>query len=89
MGLRKKEADSFFKLHKSLMLYVNNKKKLVEGISSISDLEKISLDDIAKLRRIVVNDPALIDSFLLEAPEKVVLDASFNKDFTLLRHILC
>lgn len=50
------------------MLYVNKKKHLIKGVSSISDFQKIPLNRIVKLRNMVVNDSTLIDSFIKENP---------------------
>lgn len=68
MRLGKNDIEEFFKLHKSLMLYVNNKKHLIKGFSSISDLQEAQLNKIGELRTMMVKDPTLIDSFLRENP---------------------
>jgi hypothetical protein len=68
MKLGKKDIEEFFKLHKSLLLYVNNKKHLIKGLSSISDLQIAPFEKIAELRNMAVNDLTLIDSLIKENP---------------------
>ena len=68
MRLRERDIENFFKLHKSLVLYVNNKKHLIKGISTISDLQDAHFKKIAELRTMAVKDPTLIDSFIKENP---------------------
>jgi len=68
MRLVEKDIEEFFKLHKSLLLYVNNKQHLVKGLSSISDLNVAPLEKIVELRDMAVNDPTLIDLFIKENP---------------------
>jgi hypothetical protein len=70
MRLGKKDIEEFFKLHKSLLLYVNNKKHLIKGLSSISDLQIAPFEKIAELRNMAVNDLTLIDSLVKENPFK-------------------
>ena len=68
MRLGKKDIEEFFKLHKSLLLYVNSKKHLIKGLSSISDLQMAPFEKIVELRNMVVNNLTLIDSFVKENP---------------------
>jgi len=70
MKLEKKEIDELFKLHKSLMFFVNKKKNLIKGISSISEFKGASTEKVVRLRNAVVKDPTLIDSFIQENPFK-------------------
>lgn len=68
MRLGKKDIEEFFKLHKSLLFYVNSKKHLIKGLSSISDLQIAPFEKIAELRNMAVNDLTLIDSLIKENP---------------------
>jgi hypothetical protein len=68
MELQKKEIENFFKLHKSLLFYVNQKKNLIKGISSVSEFKGEILNEVVKLRGYVVKDYDLIDSFIKENP---------------------
>ncbi|MCK4364852.1 MAG: hypothetical protein KAW45_02250 [Thermoplasmatales archaeon] len=70
MRIEKNDIEEFFKLHKSLLLYVNNKKNLIKGVSTIPELQEVPLKKIGELRTITVNDPALVDSFIKENPFK-------------------
>ena len=81
MRLGKKDIEEFFKLHKSLLLYVNSKKHLIKGLSSISDLQMAPFEKIVELRNMVVNNLTLIDSFVKENPIECWKEGIFDTFF--------
>jgi len=66
--LKQDEIEKFFKLHKSLMFYINQKKNLIKGISSVAEFKGPILEKVAKLRNAVAKNHNLIDSFIKENP---------------------
>jgi len=68
MNLEKPEIENFFKLNKSLLFYVNKKKQLIKGISSVVQLRGQISEKVIKLRNAIVKDPTWIDTFLKENP---------------------
>ncbi|RLG13343.1 MAG: hypothetical protein DRN71_05015 [Candidatus Nanohalarchaeota archaeon] len=72
MKLTADEIGEFFKLYKSLIFYINTKKKLIDGLESPYDVDMSN--DIAELRNFAVKDHSLIDSFVGENPFKFTDD---------------
>jgi len=68
MKLSKENVKLFYRLYHSLLVYVNKKFKIVEGINSSEDLRKFPIEEIDKLRRRLYKQPKLIDSFVQENP---------------------
>lgn len=66
-ALSKEEVEVFFKLHKSLMYYVNKKKNIIKEWTDSEDV-KGDLEKVHKLREFVLKDRNLIDSFIKENP---------------------
>ncbi|RLE45721.1 hypothetical protein DRJ22_03740 [Candidatus Woesearchaeota archaeon] len=71
--LQEKEIENFFKLHKSLMFYVNKKKGVIKEWSNPEHVSG-SLKKVHKLREFVVKDFGLIDSFIEENPFNFISD---------------
>ena len=67
MVLNKEDADVFFRLHWSLLFFVNLKYQIIEGLSEPLLKDK-NLEDVNKLNDILFNNPELIDSFISENP---------------------
>lgn len=74
MRLAQKEIEQFFKLHKALLFYVNTKKNLIKGISSISDFKGPILEKVVEIRNFVLKNTKLIDEFVQENPFKFSRD---------------
>ena len=68
MKLNQAEIKEFFKLHKSLLFYTNQKMGIIKGIPSISKFKGPILNDVLKLRNIVCKDLSLIDTFVKQNP---------------------
>lgn len=96
MKLSVKEADLFYKLYYSLLVYANMKLNIVKSLSSPYDIEEIPIEETNKLRVELYKHPELMDSFALENPfnfsdEELELVRSW-KDFVkgrfiVLRHL--
>ena len=67
MMLNEEDADMFFRLHWSLLFFVNLKYQIIEGLSEPLLKDK-NLEDVNKLNDILFNNPELIDSFISENP---------------------
>lgn len=68
MKLSKKDVDLFYRLYYPLLVYVNKKFKIIEGIDSPEDLKKFSIKKIYKVRDRLYKHPELINSFITENP---------------------
>lgn len=69
MNLQDSDRKLFLKLYHSLLIYVNNKHKILENLHHPRDLFRKDLEDIEKLKEKLYSDPSQIDSFVLENPE--------------------
>jgi len=69
MNLPDGDRKLFIKLHHSLLIYVNNKYKLLENLHHPKDLLRKDLEDIEKIKEKLYSDPSQIDSFVQENPE--------------------
>lgn len=70
MKLPKEDAALFYKLYLQLLVYVNKKRNLVEGLASPDDFGKFRPEQMNKLRDKLYRQPELIDSFVEENPQK-------------------
>ena len=68
MRLSKEDVKLFYKLYNPLLVYVNKKFKIIEGIDSPEDLKKFSIKKIYKVRDRLYKHPELINSFVAENP---------------------
>jgi len=68
MRLSKEDVKLFYKLYNPLLVYVNKKFKIIEGIDSPEDLKKFSIKKIYKVRDRLYKHPELINSFITENP---------------------
>ena len=62
------DIELFYKLHGQLLLFVNERKKIFDNISSTKDLPKLGPEKIIRIRNSLVNEPHLIKSFVSENP---------------------
>lgn len=69
MNLPDSDRKLFLKLFRSLLVYANNKIKIMEGLQRPEDLFRKDLEDIEKLKEKLYSKPDLIDSFVQENPE--------------------
>ena len=67
MILNDEDADLFFRLHWSILFFVNLKYRVIEGLSE-PYLKDEKLEDVNELNNILFNNPELIDSFIAENP---------------------
>ena len=67
MILNDEDADLFFRLHWSILFFVNLKYQIIEGLSE-PYLKDEKLEDVNDLNNILFNNPELIDSFIAENP---------------------
>lgn len=68
MRLSKEDVKLFYRLYNPLLVYVNKKFKIIEGIDSPEDLKKFSIKKINKLRDGLYKHSELINSFVAENP---------------------
>ncbi len=62
------EVKLFYKLYHSLLVYVNRRFGIVEGLNSPEDFKGFPIEEINKLRDRLYKDPELINSFVAENP---------------------
>lgn len=70
MKLPKEDVDLFYKLYLALLVYVNKRRNLVQGLASPDDFRKFRIEQMNKLRDELYKQPELIDSFVTENPWK-------------------
>jgi hypothetical protein len=96
MNLPESDVRLFFRLYHSLLLYVNNRYKILEGLHRPSDLHKLDPEDLKKLKDRLYGTPDLIDSFVKDNPENLPSDEqeiastwkNFVRDrFYIVRHL--
>jgi hypothetical protein len=68
MRLGEKDLQQFLKLHKSLMLYVNQRLKILREVKTLEDLRRVELDKVIKIRDEIYTHPELIDEFIEDNP---------------------
>jgi len=68
MRLSKEDVDLFYKLYLALLVYVNEKRNLVQGLASPDDFAKFRPEQVNKLRNELYQQPELIDSFVTDNP---------------------
>jgi len=71
MNLPESDVRFFFRLYHSLLLYINNRFKILEGLHRPSDLHKLNPEDLKKLKDRLYGSPDLIDSFVKDNPENI------------------
>jgi hypothetical protein len=96
MNLPESDVRLFFRLYHSLLLYVNNRYKILEGLHRPSDLHKLGPEDLKKLKDRLYGTPDLIDSFVKDNTENLPSDEqeiastwkNFVRDrFYIVRHL--
>lgn len=68
MKLAEDDAKLFYKLHPSLLLHANRRLKILDDITSIDNMIKLSLQDKAKIRDELWKHPEMINSFVEDNP---------------------
>jgi hypothetical protein len=71
MSLSKEDAELYYKLHWSLLFYVNQKLRLLKGLTSISQVRKTPFEELNKIRDKLYKGTDLIDSFIRENPSSL------------------
>ncbi len=71
MRLRRKDRQQFLKLHKSLMLYVNQRLKIQREVKTLEDLGRVEPDKVVKIRDEIYTHPELIEEFVKDNPGKL------------------
>ncbi|OWK44507.1 DUF6398 domain-containing protein [Fimbriiglobus ruber] len=71
MLLIPKDADLFFKLHKALMAFVNQKLAILPGIKTAQEFGLLSPDDRYKVSQALFSNLQLIEEFIGENPARL------------------
>ena len=67
INLTPEEIKEFLKLHKSLLFYVNQKKKIIKEWNELEDVQG-NLEQVFKLREVIIKDLNWIDLFIKDNP---------------------
>lgn len=70
MRLPKKDIKLFFKLYLTLLLYANQKLKIIKDATTPSKMNGLILEKQLDIRDALFDNPSLIDSFTAENPSK-------------------
>jgi len=96
MNLPESDVRLFFRLYHSLLLYVNSRYKILEGLHRPSDLHELNPEDLKNLKDRLYSSPDLIDSFVKDNPENLASEelefvspwTNFVRDrFYIVRHL--
>lgn len=68
MSLSKEDAELYYKLHWSILFYVNQKLSLLKGLTSLYQVRKTPFKELNKIRDKLYKGTDLIDSFIRENP---------------------
>jgi hypothetical protein len=68
MKLSQDDVEIFYKLFHTLLVYLNKRLKILEGLDSREDIKKFSIAEIKKVRDRLYENPEMIDSFINENP---------------------
>jgi len=68
MKLSHDDVELFYKLFHTLLVYLNKRLKILEGLDSREDIKKFSIAEIKKVRDRLYENPEMIDSFINENP---------------------
>lgn len=74
MNLPDNERKQFNKLFDSLLSYINNKNKIMEGLERPEDLYDQDPEEVERLKSRLYSDPNQIDSYLWENPDSFPLE---------------
>ena len=69
MKLSKADADLFFRLMWGLQFYVNRQRQILPEVGSVEDYIALPLEDKAKVRSTLWENPDLIDAYVAENPD--------------------
>jgi len=64
--LHEKDRELFFKLYPALLLYANQRLKVIEGATTPEKFEELSLEEQMEVRDALCDNPSLIDLFAAE-----------------------
>jgi plasmid stabilization system protein ParE len=96
MKLSEEDVGLFYKLHQALLLYTNQRKGIVSGVTTVEEFMQLPIEEIGKIRESLYGQFRLVDSFVKENPfnfsqeelEIVKSWKDFLKDrFFLFRHL--
>lgn len=68
MKLAQKDLNQFLKLHKTLLLYTNQRLKILEDVTTINDLLNRGYKELIKVRNALYSQTNLIDNFIKDNP---------------------
>ncbi len=68
MLLSPDDAELFFKLHRSLLLYVNQRLSIVPDVTSLADLATLPAETLLEIRNAYLDEENLIETFVDENP---------------------
>lgn len=68
MRLSQEDILLFYKLYQELLVYTNNRFKILEGLNSFQDIKKFPINDINKIRIELYKYPEVINSFVRDNP---------------------
>ena len=68
MLLSPDDAELFFKLHTSLLLYVNQRLSIVPDVTSLDDLATLPAEALLEIRNGYLDEEDLIETFVDENP---------------------
>jgi len=68
MKLEKEDVELFYKLHPYLLLFVNEKFKLLEHIKTVKDILDSSMKEKVKIRELLYQNRELIEEFVKNNP---------------------
>lgn len=68
MILSKEEAKYFFELYYNLLLFTNRQRRIIPHVFTTDGLGKLPTEDLKSIRRVLFDQPNLIDQFILKNP---------------------
>ncbi len=74
MKLSADEADLFFRLQNALVLYANERLRVLPGVRDLRALQRCKLEDRLRLRDALYDHPELIDEFVAANPAGLSAD---------------
>ncbi len=75
MLLPESEAVCFIHLYKSILVYINQRLKLISGVKTIADLERKPFEAMYRLREKLYQQPTLFEDFIQDELEGKDTDA--------------
>ena len=96
MKLPEEDTELFYKLHKALLFYTNQRKGKVRDVTTVEEFLQLPAEEIIKVREALYEHPELINAFVEDNPSNFSQDElnivrSWNNylqgEFFLLRHL--